>query len=84
MTSKTINSDELRKVIENFTQEIGCQVTRDYVFRGGIWEGLSISNVQSIDKVVKRLGKIFQPDKSELNKRLSRKDKGVGKKLLKQ
>jgi hypothetical protein len=49
------NSTVVEEIVEELIQEIGYQVTRDYEGKGGIWEGMSISNVKSRDKALHAL-----------------------------
>jgi hypothetical protein len=45
----------VRELLEKLVLEIGLQVTDNYEEVGGLWEGLSVWNVQSIDRYEKIL-----------------------------
>ena len=47
--------EDLEKAVDTLILEIGKQVTRDYQVKGGIWEGMSISNVKSRKKFLDTL-----------------------------
>lgn len=46
---------DLREQLEELVLEIGRQVTDNYTWKNGLWEGLSIENVQSIDRYEKAI-----------------------------
>lgn len=49
-------------IIKQLVLEIGSQVTRDYEFKGGIWEGMSVSNVKTIKRYLPVFEKLFESE----------------------
>ena len=61
--------DRVLDILNSLVQEIGHQVTRDYEFKGGIWEGMSISNENSRQKYAKTLLTLIQEEKDNDRKK---------------
>jgi hypothetical protein len=50
-----MNEAKLRRIIEELVLEIGQQVTDEYEFNNGLWEGISVYNAKTIDKAMVKL-----------------------------